>query len=207
MNAFNLPMRPILLALLALLIVLYGLWAIRHGGIDRLTAVILLALTGVLMWQGMAERSWLATQSRLSAVATQIAGTPVKVHCQRFSETYFSASSAEGIVGVDETGAPKGEADLTYSACRDLAAWIGSNKASPTREQMIAVHVLTHEAMHVSGITAEGEAECESLSFDARVAELLGASSKEATALATYYRTKVYPSMPAGYRTKNCRWA
>ena len=207
MNAFNLPMRPILLALLALLIVLYLVRAIRHGGIDRLTAVILIALTGVLVWQGMAERSWTANQTRLSAVATQIAGTPVSVHCQRFSETYFSASSAEGIVGVDETGAPQGEADLTYSACRDLVAWIGSNKASPTREQMIAVHVLTHEAMHVSGVMAEGDAECDALSFDARTAQLLGATPKEATALAAYYRTKVYPSMPAGYRTNGCRWA
>ncbi|MEI6375035.1 MAG: hypothetical protein WCP26_14740 [Actinomycetes bacterium] len=207
MNAFNLPMRPILLAVLALLIVLYALWAIRHGGIDRLTAVVLLALTAVLVWQGMAERSWLATQSRLSAVATEIAGTPVKVHCQRFSETYFSASSAEGIVGFDENGVPKGEADLTYSACRDLAGWLASTKASPTSEQMIAVHVLTHEAMHVSGITAEGIAECEALSFDARTAQLLGATPKQATALAAYYRTKVYPSMPAGYRTNSCRWA
>ncbi len=207
MNAFNLPMRPILLALLALLIVLYLVWAIRHGGIDRLTAVILIALTGVLVWQGMAERSWTANQARLSAVATQIAGTPVSVHCQRFSETYFSASSAEGIVGVDENGAPQGEADLTYSACRDLAAWLSSNKGSPTREQMIAVHVLTHEAMHVSGVMAEGDAECDALSFDARTAQLLGATPKEATALAAYYRTKVYPSMPAGYRTNSCRWA
>ena len=68
----------------------------------------------------------------------------------------------------------------------------------PTRDQVEAVHVLTHEAMHLSGRLEEAAAECAAVQRDAHTARLLGAPA------AAYWRD-VYPLMPDGYRSADCR--
>ena len=66
---------------------------------------------------------------------------------------------------------------------------------------MIAVHVLTHEAMHLAGHTDESAA----VQRDARTTRLLGAPPGEALALAASYWRTVYPATPGGYRAATCR--
>jgi hypothetical protein len=39
--------------------------------------------------------------------------------------------------------------------CRHLAAYARSDKRSPSRDQVVAVHVLTHEAMRLSDLLGE----------------------------------------------------
>jgi hypothetical protein len=92
--------------------------------------------------------------------------------------------------------------------CRDLSGYMSSDKRSPTQEQIVAVHVLTHESMHMGGVAAEAEAECLAVGSDARMAELLGAPPDAARALALSYWTNVYPRMPDQYRSTECDpWA
>jgi hypothetical protein len=37
----------------------------------------------------------------------------------------------------------------------DLARYLGSSKRSPSRQRVIAVYILTHEAMHLAAISNE----------------------------------------------------
>ena len=88
--------------------------------------------------------------------------------------------------------------------CRDLAAYLRSDKRRPTRDQ-VAVHVLTHEAMHLSGRLDEPAAECAAVQRDAHTARLLGAPADAAAGLAASYWRTIYPRMPDGYRSPECR--
>jgi hypothetical protein len=56
-------------------------------------------------------------------------------------------------------------------------------------------------AVHVD----ESAAECAAVQRDARTARLLGAPGDQALALAVSNWRTVYPRMPDGYRSSNCR--
>jgi hypothetical protein len=88
--------------------------------------------------------------------------------------------------------------------CDNLSDYLGSDKESPTLDQVIAVHVLTHEATHVSGNTDERGTECQAMQRDAEMAEILRASRAQALHLAVRYNVEVYPRMPNGYTTPGC---
>jgi hypothetical protein len=70
---------------------------------------------------------------------------------------------------------------------------------------MVAVHVLTHEAVHLTGLVSESQTECRALQRDALVARALGAPPQAARTLATRYATLAYPRMPTTYRSAECR--
>ena len=67
------------------------------------------------------------------------------------------------------------------------------------------MHVLTHEAMHLSGRLNEAAAECAAVQRDAHTARLLGAPDAAAGELAAAYWRNIYPLMPDGYRSPECR--
>ena len=71
--------------------------------------------------------------------------------------------------------------------------------------QILAVHVLTHESMHMSGTTSEAVAECHAMQHDTAMAEDLGAPAAAAHALAVTYWHTVYPYMPDGYTSGDCK--
>ncbi|MGH2697831.1 MAG: hypothetical protein ACRDJL_01355 [Actinomycetota bacterium] len=68
----------------------------------------------------------------------------------------------------------------------------------------MAVHVLSHEAIHMSGVSNEAQTECMAMQRDTEMAQLLDAPPRAAGALAIAYWRDVYPSMPAGYRSDEC---
>jgi len=57
----------------------------------------------------------------------------------------------------------------------------------------------------MSGITSEFVAECDAMQHDTAMAEDLGAPAVAAHALAVSYWLTVYPDMPDGYRSADCR--
>ena len=59
--------------------------------------------------------------------------------------------------------------------------------------------------MHLSGRLGEAAAECAAVQRDAQTARLLGAGDAAAAALAAAYWRNVYPLMPDGYRSPDCR--
>jgi hypothetical protein len=70
---------------------------------------------------------------------------------------------------------------------------------------VVAVHVLTHEAMHLSGRLDEAVAECAAVQRDAQTVRLLGARPTDTAALAAMYWENIYPLMPDRYRSGECR--
>jgi hypothetical protein len=153
------------------------------------------ATPGVLRWRE--ERA-------LERAASTLVGYPVDVQCQSFGGAFVDAGAELGWVAWGPDGVPERHTLIKYEPCGDLRHYLGSDKSTPTFDEVVAVHVLTHESMHMSGIKAEAVAECAAMQRDARMAVLLGASQQEGDALAeTYWRT-VYPRMPEPYTTSDC---
>jgi len=89
--------------------------------------------------------------------------------------------------------------------CGELRSYMHKHGRHPSLDEVIAVHVLTHESMHMRGETREAVAECEAVQRDYQTAQLLGASPAVARQLAVTYWRDVYPDMPSDYVTADCR--
>ena len=142
-------------------------------------------------------------ERRLGGAASVLAGARVAVRCQSLGGAFVDAGPELGYVRWRTDGTPEPWTLLKRDQCRHLAAYASSDKRSPSSDQVVAVHVLTHEAMHLSGRLGEAAAERAAVQRDAHTARLLGAGA--AAALAAAYWRNVYPLMPDGYRSLDCR--
>jgi hypothetical protein len=154
------------------------------------------AVPGVL--RGHQER-------RLGGAASVLAGARVAVRCQSFGGAFVDAGPELGYVRWQADGKPEPWTLIKRDQCRHLAAYARSDKRRPSRDQVVAVHVLTHEAMHLSGRLDEAATECAAVQRDAQTARLLGAPDAAAAELAATYWSTIYPLMPDGYRSSDCR--
>jgi hypothetical protein len=143
-------------------------------------------------------------ESRLATAAGVLAGVAVAVHCQTVEAAWLDAHPERGYVEVGPDGLPAHETVITYDTCNDLGSWLGSDKTDPSDAQVVAVHVLAHESMHMSGLLVESRAECAAMQRDAQLALLLGATGQQAHRLARHYWLVQYPTMPADYRDSGC---
>lgn len=151
------------------------------------------ALAGVA---GFHELRHHRTQA-VATTATRLAsGNPdARVVCVRTSADLLDLSGYLGFVRYDDPLTAR----LRSQTCRDLGAWLWSTRHAPSLDQVVAVHVVSHEAQHVAGERDEGVAECRALRDDAAVAETMGATPLQAAALAARYRAEVYPFQREGY--------
>jgi hypothetical protein len=154
----------------------------------------------LLLWMWLAHTR---LEDRLGAVASQIAGVEATIDCQGFGEAFVDAGAELGSVDFGPDG-PRRSALIKRSQCAALSDYLTSDKRDPTTAQVIAVHVLTHEAVHMSGVTSEAVTECLAIQYDARAAELLGAPPEYALSLSKRYWTSLYPRMPTEYRSDEC---
>ena len=143
-------------------------------------------------------------ENRLESVASTLVGQRVRVHCQTLGGTWTDLGPELGRVAYGPDGVPERATLIKYEPCRDLAAYLRSSRHDPSMAQYVAVHVLTHESMHMRGLTSESEAECAAVQRDAQTAQLLGSSPADAVLLARRYWREVYPRMPAAYVTGAC---
>lgn len=144
-------------------------------------------------------------EATLSAVASELAGRPVTVRCQTPSEEVFDVGTEYGYVSFDAAGRPEPQAVIKTDQCNDLRDFIRSRGTHVTEDQAVAVHVLTHESMHMRGIVDEAVTECAAVQRDALTAELLGALPHNARTPAQTYYAGRYPRMPDGYWSPECR--
>jgi hypothetical protein len=142
-------------------------------------------------------------EQRLARVASVLVGKHVAVHCQSLGGALVDVSSDLGYVRYGVDGVPELSTRIKRDQCNDLRHYLG-HRGDPSRDDVVAVHVLTHESMHMRGETNEAVAECEAVQRDAQTAALLGASDAQARALAVEYWKAVYPFMPDDYRTGDC---
>src|SRR5262249_50022728 len=144
-------------------------------------------------------------EHKLSGVASELAGARVTVHCQTLSEAFIDGGPELGYVKWGSDGIPEHHTVLKHGVCTDLEAYLHSSKSRPSVEQATAIHVLTHESMHMSGIKSESAAECAAMQRDSRTAELLGATELQARSIVRLYSHLIYPNMPDGYQDSECR--
>lgn len=202
-------LRYVVVALLLVAGVLVLRWG--HRRVDALgrpepfpaiSVTLCLVLAGAAAYPVLTA-AW--TERRLAEAGSQLAGVPMEVHCQTFGEASMEVGPELGYVRFHADGTPERRAVLMWEQCRDLRAWLRDEGRDATLDQVVAVHVLTHEAMHVAGVGVETTAECMAVQRDARTAELLGAAAVDARELASRYWREVYPRMPERYRSGECR--
>jgi hypothetical protein len=142
--------------------------------------------------------------ARLSEAGSALAGVPMEVRCQTLTEASVDAGADLGYVAYGPDGVPGSRAVIDRDQCGDLRDWLGAGGREPTRDQVVAVHILAHEAMHVAGETDERRTECRAVQRDAELAQLLGASREAAVALARRYYREVFPMLRDTYRDPEC---
>jgi hypothetical protein len=142
-------------------------------------------------------------EHRLSRVASYLVGAPATVHCQSLSASMIDTTDELGHVNV-VGGVLAHSTQIKNEQCHLVARYVADSKANPGRDEVVAVHVLTHESMHMRGILDEARAECAAVQRDELTAEQLGATPDEARALAVRYWLTVYPWMPDAYKTRDC---
>jgi len=185
-----------------------GRWLL--GGPDSLgrrrtfpvVSVVTLALLGGGLLVPVVRHDRL--ESRLSEAATSLVGAPAQVRCQSAGREFVDAGSELGFVRYGRDGVPERVTLIKQAPCRALASYLRSDKARPDRDQVVAVHILSHEARHMAGTTNESQAECEAMQRDAWAARLLGATNEQAHTLASAYWQGVYPAMRGEYRSPGC---
>jgi hypothetical protein len=144
-------------------------------------------------------------ESRLSHSSSTLLGTHVEVDCQTLTGSALDMGNELGFVKWGPDGIPERKTLIKHQQCNDLHSYLNSSKQHPSASQILAVHVLTHESMHMSGIKVEYVAECDAMQRDTAMAEVMGAKPAAAHALAVTYWLTVYPNMPDGYRSSDCR--
>jgi hypothetical protein len=189
-------------------IVLVVRWSLdRYDALGRAKpfpkiAVPMLGLVAV----GLAAPSYLRhrEEDRLSAVASSLVGSHVTVRCQTFGQEMVDPGAELGFVRYGADGVPEHQTLIKRGPCHALRAYLHSDQHTPSDDEVIAVHVLTHESMHMRGITNEAQAECAAVQRDEATAQLLGADAAEARQLARRYWLNDYPLMSDDYRTNAC---
>jgi hypothetical protein len=183
-------------------------WLLFRGVVRRRVPWIGVAALAVpLLLLGWTERQWVSAEREFSAASRAVAPDGPGVHCQRLGETFTYAGAELGHVMFDDRGRPDGPAMVSYESCQHLTAFLhaddAAKRAAPLA-QLIAVHVLTHEAVHMTGVLDESDTECQAMQRDVDVAAALGASPATARAHASRYAAQVYPRMPSEYRATQC---
>ena len=166
----------------------------------RVAALVAVALVAAVPGVARAHQ-----ERRLGRAVSVLAGARVAVRCQALGGAFVDGGPELGYVRWRPDGSPEAWALIKHDQCRHLAAYLRSDRHRPSRDQVIAVHVLTHEAMHLSGRLGEAAAECAAVQRDAETARLLGSPAADATGLAVSYWRDLYPLMPDGYRSPECR--
>jgi hypothetical protein len=185
---------PIKLAAAAVLVVVVGWWTLDH--VNRA-----------------------GNERRLSAIASEIAGRSVKVHCPGpIGRVFAKDSVVEGFVRFDADGRPAEDTKLMAGSCDELDALAEGRRGKELectaragilcgrhgRALATAVDVVTHESFHLQGIMDEARTECSALQTMARTAQRLGATADEGAALARGQFAESYPLLPDGYRSAQC---
>lgn len=165
-------------------------------------STVVLVVAGLALFSPLVLRVWL--QGRLNSAASEVVGFDVEVECQSFGSAFVDAGAEFGYVFFGPDGVPERKTLIKREQCGDLSAYLRSDNESPTTAQIIAVHTLTHEAIHMSGVTNEAETECIAVQSDAEMARALGASPEAAAQLAVTYWTEHYPRMTTEYKSPDC---
>ena len=141
---------------------------------------------------------WWRTESLerdLASIVRELSGVEdASVSCKGLWGEMFGYQGANGWVYFDEP-----VVHLRNHICSDLRSVFDLNGEPPTREQIYAVHILTHEAFHVAGHRNEGVTNCYAVQHNAETAMLMGMSASEANALSQQYYDESFSRIRGEY--------
>jgi hypothetical protein len=165
----------------------------------------LIVLAVLLMLFGASEARWQYLQWRGSEVVKAVSGNPNgTLECQRKLPSFFEMDSAS-IAGKVSSLDPN-TAHLKNGQCNEIFTWMQSGSPdSVTGKQIVALHVLSHESVHVSGQFSESIAECTALQRDPIAVSSLGGSDEVAQLVQSQYFEQVFPNLPDSYKLKECK--
>jgi hypothetical protein len=162
-------------------------------------AAILVSLTLIALYFEVGhDRQQILATDAMSAVTDN---PDARADCRRFTESFFSLGSYDGYVYQANSDV----ALIANHSCRSLASYASSDKRNPSLDQILAVHLIAHETMHVNGHWSEAEAECRAVQLSYLVAEKLGATEEQGRALQDRYFAEVYPDLRDDYVSGDCR--
>ena len=182
----------------------------------KLTLAALLTTAASWWLADRADRR--GNEQRLSTIASQIAGRPVRVECPGPLGRLLGWDIVEGSVRFGPDRKPFDETKLRKQSCAELDALAEGRRAEELecigrtaiacgrhgRETAMAVDVLAHESWHLRGVIDEAETECRSLQTMAWTAQQLGATAEQGHAMARAEYDGVYREMPDAYRSGAC---
>ena len=201
------PMHLLGILALASAAAIGGRWYLRRfDSLGRPRAFPWISVVGLVVIGVAAIVPWflrMRLEARLAAAASTFVGEDVEVNCQSFGEAFVDPRAEFGYVAFGPDGVPEKETLIKRDQCRDLKAYLDSDKVAPSAAQIVAVHTLTHEAIHMTGVTSESKTECLAIHRDAEMAQLLGAPRGAAEDLAALYWEIHFPSLPPEY-TSDC---
>lgn len=206
-------MRLLITGLLIFLIVWYGWWKPRQAreklGNRRFAKAqvpvrLVVVLSVLLALIGGSEARWQYFQFSASSALKEITGNhDATLQCQRLSESWIDLDS--GSIGGKVSSRDINTAHLKYGQCSDLFMWMQSlDKSKPSQEQMIAVHVLTHEGVHTTGEFNEAVTDCTAIQRDGLMTQALGGSEETGLTSQKRYLETVYPRMSPAYVLSGC---
>ncbi len=168
-------------------------------------------------WWLAQRQDRVGNEQRLRAIASTIAGRPVRVRCPGIYGRIISWDIVEGSVRFDASGRPSDETRLRELTCRELDALAEGRRARAVAcleagggcgqeadDVALAVDVLAHESWHLAGVMDEALTECRAVQTIVWTAQRLGTSPAQGRALAQRYLETWYPRLPARYRAPNC---
>lgn len=154
----------------------------RIGWLAGTAAAVVVALLAArsdraATWRGLPEDVRRASESRFESEARRIAGVPVRLSCD---EGYAFTGAGSDTLGI---AFPRiGLAYLDPSVCRSLHELVVGDAGG--EEELEAVVVLAHEAVHLGGERREGVTECLALQHSPALAARLGLEEANARRLA-----------------------
>lgn len=158
--------------------------------------VSILAFTAGYFEVAHHQRQQLATEAL--GVLSDVEG--VSANCERLSEELFNVSQYQGYVYYDGSNV----AHLRRNVCHNLWDYAHGGQSNPTEGQILAVHIVAHEAQHIDGIQSEAVAECRAVQLDHLIAEDLGATPEQARELQRRYFVDYYPNQRNDYVSGAC---
>jgi hypothetical protein len=178
----------------------------------RLVAALLL-IVGALAAVGFARHEdRIRQQDQLAAIASELAGRHVGVHCPNFLSSLVDVHGEAGRVQFDASGRPADHTDLAPETCKalrhldrvDFTCIARGDCGFKQFSAAWAAHTLAHESFHLRGYEDEGITECYALQNTAFVAERLGVPAKQAQQLQAWVYEKGYPNEPEEYHSAQC---
>ena len=136
----------------------------------------------------------------LSEKASIIAERPnIKVKCNSIFGSIFNGQGLDNNLGTARIS--QGEIFFENNWCSNFQKYL-SNPEHPSKEELIAMHVFTHEVMHVRGEKNEKKTDCQAIQRNHHVGELLGIDPNTARRNAKKYYNTYYKQHP--YHSKHC---